>query len=142
MNRPLAVIAALALTLAAALAAPLAGAAAAGKTISVIEHPITDATTDLGKKGDSVGDILTFANPIFDSRDANKVATDQGYCIRVKAGVSYECTWTNFLAGGQIVVQGPYFDSRPSDLAITGGTGRYAAARGWMRLEAIHNEEE
>ncbi len=128
-----------------AVAAPGTGAAASGKTISVIEHPITDTTTDVGKKGDSLGDILTFHNPIFDSKDAKRVASDQGFCIRVDVGVSYECTWTNFLKGGQIVVQGPFYDAKPSDLAITGGTGKYATARGWMHLEAIEGgkgEEE
>jgi hypothetical protein len=141
MNRALAAFAATALVLAAG-AAGSAGAANSGKTISVIEHPNTDTTTDLGKKGDSVGDILTFANPVFDSKDAKKVGSDQGFCVRVKVGASYECTWTNFLKGGQIVVQGPFFDAKPSDLAITGGTGKYATARGWMHLESINGEEE
>ncbi|HEY2479557.1 MAG TPA: dirigent protein [Solirubrobacterales bacterium] len=139
MNRAIGIFAAIAFALSAVTAS--AGAATSGKTISVLEHPNTDTTTDLGKKGDSLGDILTFANPIFDSKDAKKVGTDQGYCIRVKVGTSYECTWTNFLKGGQIVVQGPFFDAKPSDLAITGGTGKYAKARGWMHLESINNEE-
>jgi hypothetical protein len=51
-------------------------------------------------------------------------------------GKSYECTWTNFLKGGQVVVQGPFFDAADSTLAITGGTGRYARARGSMKLHA------
>lgn len=145
MKRPTATIAALILACAAVFAVPAATAAGSGQTISVVEHPITDTTTDVGKKGDSLGDILTFHNPIYDSKDAKKVASDQGYCIRVDVGVSYECTWTNFLKGGQIVVQGPYYDAKPSELAITGGTGRYATARGSMRLEAIEGgkgEEE
>ncbi|MBS1864247.1 MAG: dirigent protein [Actinobacteria bacterium] len=144
-KRSIGLLLALALAAAAVLAVPAAGAAGAGETISVIEHPVTDTTTDVGKKGDSLGDILTFHNPIFDGKDAKQVASDQGYCIRVDVGVSYECTWTNFLKGGQIVVQGPYYDAKPSELAITGGTGKYATARGWMHLEAIEGakgEEE
>lgn len=145
MKRPIATIVALVLACAAVFAVPAATAAGSGQAISVIEHPITDTTTDIGKKGDSLGDILTFHNPIYDSKDAKKVGSDQGYCIRVDVGVSYECTWTNFLKGGQIVVQGPYYDAKPSELAITGGTGKYATARGSMRLEAIEGgkgEEE
>ncbi|MFT3865460.1 MAG: dirigent protein [Solirubrobacterales bacterium] len=138
MKRCAVILLVLALT---AIAVPGAGAAGSGKTISVIEHPITDTTTDVGKTGDSLGDILTFHNPIFDSRDSKKVGSDQGYCIRVHVGVSYECTWTNFLKGGQIVVQGPYYDAKPSELAITGGTGKYATARGSMRLEAIEGSK-
>lgn len=141
MKRPIATIAALVLACAAVFTVPAATAAGSGKTISVIEHPITDTTTDVGKKGDSLGDILTFHNPIFDSKDAKKVGSDQGYCIRVDVGASYECTWTNFLKGGQIVVQGPFYDAKPSELAITGGTGKYATARGSMHLEAIEGSK-
>lgn len=110
-----------------------------GGSITVIEHATTDSTTDTGAAGDSAGDVLTFANDVFDAADAQKVGTDQGYCIRVVAGTSYECNWTTFLAGGQIVVQGPFYDAQDSTLAITGGTGRYAKARGTMELHAREN---
>ncbi len=107
-----------------------------GRTITVIEHATTDATTDTGAAGDSNGDILTFANDVFDATNTTKVGTDQGYCIRVVAGASYECTWTVFLDGGQIVVNGPFFDAKNSTLAITGGTGRFRGARGEMELQS------
>jgi allene oxide cyclase len=106
-------------------------------TIVVTEHATTDATTDTGATGDSAGDVLTFANDLFDQADATKVGTDQGYCIRVVAGASYECTWTAFLPGGQLVVSGPFYDTKDSTLAITGGTGVYARARGTMDLHAL-----
>jgi len=106
------------------------------KVITVIEHATSDTTTDTGATGDSVGDILTFANDVFDAANATKAGTDQGYCVRVVAGTSYECTWTTFLPGGQIVVAGPFFDAKDSTLAITGGTGRYRDARGTMDLHA------
>ena len=107
-----------------------------GKAITVIEHATTDATTDTGATGDSAGDVLTFANDVFDAANAQEVGTDQGYCIRVVAGSAYECTWTTFLQGGQIVVAGPFYDAKDSTLAITGGTGRYRNARGTMDLHA------
>jgi allene oxide cyclase len=107
-----------------------------GKSITVIEHATSDTTTDTGASGDSVGDILTFANDVFDAANATKAGTDQGYCVRVVAGTSYECTWTTFLPGGQIVVAGPFYDAKDSTLAITGGTGRYRDARGTMELHA------
>lgn len=107
-----------------------------GKTITVIEHATTDTTTDTGATGDSVGDVLTFANDVFDVPNVHKVGTDQGYCLRVVAATSYECTWTTFLPGGQIVVAGPFYDAKDSTLAITGGTGRYRDARGTMDLHA------
>jgi allene oxide cyclase len=107
-----------------------------GKTITVIEHATTDATTDTGASGDSAGDVLTFANEVFDGKDARKVGTDQGYCVRVVRGTSYECNFTTLLAGGNIVVEGPFYDAQDSVLAITGGTGRYRKARGTMDLHA------
>ena len=110
-----------------------------GRTITVIEHATTDITTDTGAKGDSVGDILTFANEVFDAADATKVGTDNGYCLRTVtgAGAAYECNWTTFLDGGQITVEGPFFDAKDSTLAITGGTGRYRNARGEIRLATV-----
>ena len=110
-----------------------------GKTLTVVEHATTDATTDTGPQGDSAGDVLTFANEVFDRSDTRQVGTDQGYCIRVVAGASYECNWTTFLHGGQIVVEGPFYDAKDSTLAITGGTGRFSKARGTMDLHALEN---
>jgi hypothetical protein len=107
------------------------------KPFTVIEHATTDATTDTGAPGDSAGDVLTFANEVFDRADAHQVGTDQGYCIRVVAGSSYECNWTTLLPGGQIVVEGPFYDAKDSTLAITGGTGRYRKARGTMDLHSL-----
>jgi allene oxide cyclase len=110
-----------------------------GKTITVIEHATTDTTTDTGAQGDTVGDILTFANDVFDAKDATKVGTDNGYCLRTVKGAAYECNWTTLLAGGQITVEGPFLDAANSTLAITGGTGRYRGARGTMDLQSREN---
>ena len=52
-----------------------------GRVLTVIEHAITDVTTDTGAAGGSAGDILTFANEVFDRADAHNVGTDQGYCV-------------------------------------------------------------
>ena len=109
------------------------------KTITGIEHATTDETTDTGPNGDSAGDILTFANDVFDRTDTRKVGTDQGYCIRTVKGVAYECNITTMLEGGSIVVEGPFYDAKDSVLAITGGTGRYRKARGSMKLSAREN---
>jgi allene oxide cyclase len=109
------------------------------RSFTVVEHATTDATTDTGAPGDSAGDVLTFANEVFNRSDTRRVGTDQGYCIRVVAGSSYECNWTTFLPGGQIVVEGPFYDAKNSTLAVTGGTGRFRRARGTMELHAREN---
>jgi hypothetical protein len=38
------------------------------------------------------------------------------------------------LKAGQITVEGPLMDSGDSLLAVTGGTGKYAGARGSLKL--------
>ena len=114
--------------------------AATGDTFTVVEHAITDTTTDTGATGDTVGDLLTFANPVFDAADTQRVGSDNGSCIRTKAGRAYECTWTTSLANGSLVVTGPFYDRGDSTLAIVGGTGKWATARGEMRLHARNAE--
>ena len=47
--------------------------------IHVIEHATTDAVTNHADGGaDSVGDVLTFTNDVFDKKNAEKVGSDQG----------------------------------------------------------------
>jgi hypothetical protein len=108
----------------------------AAKTMHLIEHATTDATAHVGKEADNRGDILTFANDVYDAANKLKVGTDQGYCIRIVPGKSFECIWTLTLANGQITVEGPFLDAGDSTLAITGGTGAFAAMRGEMKLHA------
>ena len=123
------------LAVTAALALSAGTASAGPKTVvRVVERAETDAVTDTGAKEDSAGDILTFANAVYDEKNAKQVGTDQGFCVRTVAGKAWECWWTLFLEGGQITVQGPFYDKGDSVLAITGGTGKYAAARGQMKL--------
>jgi hypothetical protein len=108
----------------------------AAQRLQLIEHADTDATLDLGAKGDSAGDLLTFANPVFDAANETRVGSDQGYCVRVIAGKSWECFWTLRLQDGQITVEGPFYDTGDSVMAVTGGTGKYAGAKGAMKLHS------
>ena len=125
------------LTLAATalLCAPLGCNADEGPVVlTVVERAENDIVQDIGDPGDSLGDILTFANNLYDRENKEQVGTDQGYCIRVKPGESWECMWTAFLEEGQITVEGPFFDAGDSVLAITGGTGEFSDAAGQMKL--------
>jgi hypothetical protein len=112
-----------------------AGAAAA-RQITVVEHALTDTTVDLPPTGDSAGDLLPFANPVFNRANTHKVGHDQGSCIRTVVGKAYQCSWTTFLGNGSLVVAGPFYDNHDSVLAITGGTGAESQARGTMHLHA------
>jgi allene oxide cyclase len=119
----------------AALAAVLLTVPAfAAEQIKVVERPVGETTVDLGAKGDSIGDMLVFANGIFDAGNKTQIGSDQGYCVRIIVGKSWECNWTMMLKGGQITVEGPFMDEGDSLLTITGGTGKYAGAKGSMKL--------
>jgi allene oxide cyclase len=120
------------------IAGTVMGAASAGaaEQLQLVERAITDSTLDLGAKGDSVGDLLTFANPVYDAANKTQVGTDQGYCVRVIAGKSWECFWTLTLKDGQITSEGPFLDAGPSVMAVTGGTGKYVGAKGQLKLKA------
>jgi hypothetical protein len=108
-----------------------------GKVVHVIEHATTDVISNQGGgAGDAVGNILTFSNDVFDEGNSTKVGSDQGYCVRLVVGESWECNLTTFLAKGQITVEGPFYDTHDSVLAVTGGTGAYANVRGSMELKS------
>jgi allene oxide cyclase len=106
----------------------------AAEQIKVVERPVGETTVDLGAKGDSIGDLLVFANGVFDSANKTQVGSDQGYCVRTIVGKSWECNWTLTLKAGQITVEGPFMDEGDSLFSVTGGTGKYAGAKGSMKL--------
>jgi len=128
----------------------LAGGAVAGSSpssvakIHVIEHATTDTVIDIGAPGDSTGDLLTFHNKLYDATDSTVVGRDQGECVLIDPidPATWECRWTNFLAGGQITVDGPFSDAHDTVIAITGGTGSYATAQGDMTLSARNGGAE
>ncbi len=108
-----------------------------GQTLTVVERATSDTVVDLAAPGDSIGDLLAFGNDIFDGSNTNKIGRDEGSCIRSNPGLAWECTWTTIVPGGSLTVQGPFYDDlRDSEVAITGGTGRYWNARGQMTLHA------
>ena len=57
-------------------------------------------------------------------------------CFRTAPGSAYDCMWTSTVPGGQLTVQGPFYDTKDSTLVITGGTGDYDHASGEMALHA------
>jgi hypothetical protein len=106
----------------------------AAEQIKLVERPVNETTVDLAVKGDSVGDMLVFANPVFDADNKSQVGSDQGYCVRTIVGKSWECFWTLTLKTGQITIEGPFFDAGDSLFTVTGGTGKYAGAKGSLKL--------
>jgi hypothetical protein len=102
-----------------------------------VERASTDTVSvHAGKAADNAGDILTFTNDVYDAGNETKLGYDQGYCVRMVVGKSWECHWTLVLAQGQISVDGPFLDAGDTTLAVTGGTGTYMGASGEMKLHA------
>ena len=112
----------------------------AANRVTVVERAVSDSVVDLEPEGDSAGDLLTFANPVYDRSNSRKVGRDQGSCIRTVVGKAWQCSWTTWLPKGSLVVEGPFYDTRGSTMAITGGTGAYARARGVMHLKAANDQ--
>ena len=112
----------------------------AAARFTVVERAVSDTLVDLGPTGDSVGDQLAFANPVFNRTNSNRVGRDQGSCVRTVVGKAWQCSFTTWLAKGSLVVEGPFYDTRDSVFAITGGTGIYSRARGVMHLHARNAE--
>lgn len=93
---------------------------------------------DIGEAGDSVGDILTFDQPLLDAHGGS-IGNNSGTCIRTRVGHSFQCAWTLTLEGGSIQVAGREFDQGASIIAIVGGTGRYVGISGEM--ESVNNND-
>src|SRR5262249_57696588 len=111
LSLPLAAVVTVAASVAtlAVWAATAGGSTRAPAPVHVVEHAVTDAVTN-GTQADKLGNVLTFANPVYDAADAKKVGSDNGFCIRSVKGKTWECMWTTFLPQGQITVEGPFSD--------------------------------
>jgi allene oxide cyclase len=110
--------------------------------IHVVEHAITDTVQQFHPPKMSLGDVLGFHNPVYNASNTRRIATDNGYCVRTVATgkTEWECTWTTLLRGGNLTVEGPYYDDGTNTtLTITGGTGKYTGAEGSMLLHATGN---
>ena len=137
MRKMLVLLAVAAVAVVAATAAFAGGAPGltAPRVIHVVERPVTDQVIDIGAKGDSPGDQLPFANPIYDGSNSHRVGSDQGNCVRASASQGrWECMWTTFLRGGQITVEGPFIDSKTNDRA--GGHRRHRCVPQRARADA------
>jgi hypothetical protein len=51
-------------------------------------------------------------------------------------GRTWHCNWMIHLAHGQLAVTGTYPDEGDCEFAVVGGTGRYAGARGVVKVHA------
>jgi hypothetical protein len=118
-----------------ALSAAPAGAKSHGHTITIkARSQIEQAqVVDKAPSSDSPGDMLVFTEQLFDSH-GKRIGSDAASCVRL-FDATWLCTGVYKLPGGQVMVQllqpGP---TGTYDQAITGGTGRFAGARGTVTV--------
>jgi allene oxide cyclase len=86
------------------------------------------------KGGDSPGDVLSFKGVVKDAGETKQLGTDQGFCILVEPGKSWECSFSPILSEGRINVAGSFYEKGDSDFAVTGGTGAYKSAKGTFHV--------
>jgi hypothetical protein len=114
------------------MAAP---AVAAARTITLQARSQLEQAqaVDNEPAGPSAGDMLVFTERLLDA-SGKRIGSDRAVCVRLFDATSL-CLGTYKLRGGQVMVQlhqpGP---EGTYDQAITGGTGRYAGARGTVTV--------
>jgi len=101
------------------------------------ERPGVTTVVDNAPKGKkaSRGDIILYTNPVFD-RQGTQVGADHGVCTVIGVGQS-QCDATLVLPRGQIVTHGVEGTRTSFEIAVLGGTGAYAGARGTMTARPI-----
>jgi len=113
-----------------------AGSAGPSGTIRLYEHDTSQAQIDLGDKGESPGDQFVFAGDVFDRKGGKKLGRLGGLCTTVSPTETF-CVSNFKLHGGQIASQGlavsaKLFGGKPVAGPITGGSGIYRHARGYL----------
>jgi hypothetical protein len=89
---------------------------------------------DNAPAGASAGDMVVFTERLFNGR-GKQIGSDAATCVRLFDDTAL-CTGTYLLPGGRVMVQllqagltGTY------EQAVTGGTGRFAGARGTVTVK-------
>ncbi len=138
---------ALAVPVVAAIVALVCTATAAGATPQIIRLVAVDigpgtsmSNIDIERTGKlDVGDGFTETNGLFDGK--RRVGRLELSCtiLRIVRGnpVNFHCSGVVYLPAGQLTIFGPLHGPK-AYLAITGGAGRYAGARGEARLRLIN----
>lgn len=113
-----------------------ATASGAAERIVLVERASNEQVVAVTRAEDAIGHLLVFSNALYDAANRAAAGMSRGYCVRVEVGRWWQCQWTLELAAGALQVAGAYPDSGDADFAIVGGTGRYAGARGVLRVHA------
>lgn len=124
-----------------------AGAASAASSYRIaVTEKSTFVAQDLGATGFSIGDHLVYSS-VFTNRTGKKVGDGGGDCIAISGTsdktATYSCVGTNRFGKSTLSISGLYDASSTGQqqLAITGGTGKYANARGVEELRTLPGDQ-
>jgi allene oxide cyclase len=108
---------------------------AGSRIFTAVDRASTASIVDVGDPGDSVGDIRTSHDLLYDGT-GKLMGRTLSDCTRVRPNKgAWVCLWTiQILGKGSLTLEGPLLDSRNSVLAVTGGTGAFLSARGQVLL--------
>jgi Allene oxide cyclase barrel like domain len=103
-----------------------------------------DSVVDVGAAGFTVGDPIVLNDTVL-NRHGRAVGVQGGTCtitaLLAQGHFRTYCTGSIQLPGGQLAFQGLVTDAPVKNLAVTGGTGRYAGAAGTAVVTELGHDE-
>jgi hypothetical protein len=120
-----------------ASAAPQQAATSKTKVLHLISHQVSLKVIDLGKKGDSAGDVVLESTVEFQNgqRVGRSVLTCVAITFSSTRGPDALCHGATVFHDGQIEFQGETTFTTPFTVAVTGGTGSYQNVGGQLTVE-------
>jgi hypothetical protein len=107
--------------------------------MSLTAHDQSQSNVDVGRKGFSPGDqqVSTIKLKVAGQRGGHGTITCLAMSVTRKTAIQ-QCSGTLSLAGGTVTFFGPTTAGRqgpaPFDWAVTGGTGDYSQASGYLHV--------
>jgi hypothetical protein len=115
---------------------------ASGRVVRLYEHDTSQASLDLGDKGESPGDLFVYSGDVFNKKGGKNIGRAAGQCLTVSTGSAHAesiCSAHVTLAGGKIIAEGlantaDIFGGKTITAPVTGGSGIYRNARGYATV--------
>ncbi len=126
----------------ATIASVKADAARTGSTVLLLyAHTVRHASIDVGGDGFGPGDYFMFEEQLSYTPGGAVIGRDS---VRCTAGPrSFICDATMQILGkGKITVYGAFFSQNDTQIAVTGGTGRYQAVGGQLAPVGLSRNHE
>jgi hypothetical protein len=125
------------------LALALAGAVSAATklerpgTIRITDRAVERTSVDIGRAGDSAGDVETVRQLLYNKGITQKpIGHSQLICTYIDRD-SRNCSGTYFMPNGRIMVGGVIGSRLIFELAVLGGTGIYNNVRGTLTVTSL-----